>query len=325
MKQFRSAIISLTLLAILVGLTFYLLPKEKKELEKEKQNLQIISVDPATITHLEIVKENRVFEFQKDNKWTIIKPDRFEADHGFIQRTVQDLSQLKTTRVVLDLEREKNTDLEPFGLNNPKYKVRIRGEGFQHEIQIGTRSKIVNQYYAKKTGTPKIYLINKDLAIRFQGSLMTFRNRKVFDFDLQKFESFSIKTTRNSWKANKNQQDDRWDLEYRNKTFSTNQKAMSQLIQSFQNLRVTDFVEDGASKTEINHYGLNRPQIEVSLKFQDQTPQNLVLNQIAENQGNNAITNTYGMIKGKNSIFKIATFFVEEVTKDPAQYMDPNE
>src|SRR6202022_4269264 len=135
----RTTLILLAIaLAGLVYIKFYESKKPGTE-EAQRQSRNVVNIDREKIDGVVIQNgEDKIDIRRRDNKWRLEVPIKDQADNALVGSVLSDLEawQKDATIPAKELEADKNK-LTEFGLNKPKLRVKLIGEGAPPEIVFG--------------------------------------------------------------------------------------------------------------------------------------------------------------------------------------------
>lgn len=176
----RSALIYLALFLGLAGYFYYFeVIGRRARTEQEEAARHLFQVDKAQITALQLDRgEAAPIYLEKNDHWQIVEPINTRADEFAVSSLLSGLESLKMEREV----EAAAQDLQPYGLDQPMLHLSYLVDGSRHQLRIGAKAVVGNQYYANSDPENRVVLIAA-------------ANQQVFDkslFDLRSKEFFSV-------------------------------------------------------------------------------------------------------------------------------------
>src|SRR5690606_10493649 len=144
---------------ILIALVAYLYFVESKrtpgsDIEKRPK---VFSVDESAIDEITIKAESgETTTLRKSGSdWQIVAPTSAEADSSEVSGLTMHLASLEEQRLI----DENPSDVQEFGLDNPRVEVAFKAGGAEHRLLIGSRTPTGGDMYARTAASPKVFLI----------------------------------------------------------------------------------------------------------------------------------------------------------------------
>ena len=238
------------LLLFLGGLLYYLWSGKGEKIEPT----QIFKLDKEKIKELLITYKEETIQVKKDGEWKIIKPKKVPADQEKINNLIEKLANLNALRV---LEGE---EISKYGLDKPPLKVAIKGEGKTHTLWVGNQSPVSYQFYARKEGGEKIYVISGYIVDDFQVKLEDLREKKIVKFEKEEVKRVALVYP--DQKIVMEKEEGEWKITSPLQT-AGDKYEIEGLLTTLKDLRVDKFIQDEVK--DFSPYGLDKPTLRVEL------------------------------------------------------------
>ncbi|MEE8176790.1 MAG: DUF4340 domain-containing protein, partial [Acidobacteriota bacterium] len=124
-----------------------------------------------------------------NNNWELTQPDvrtDYAGTNYFVIRLIGAL--MKT------VEEEVASSLARYGLNRPQASLQITLPDGSHTLLVGSDNNDGEGYYAKNSAWPHVFTVNQDLYGQLTGSVDSYRNRYLFDFQTTNVRRVEIQT-----------------------------------------------------------------------------------------------------------------------------------
>jgi hypothetical protein len=191
----RTALIYLTIFLVLAGYFYYFeVVGRRTRTEQEEAARHLFQVDKAQITALQLNRgEAASISLTKDGHWQIVEPINTRGDEVAVESLLTSLESLKMEREV----EAAAQDLQPFGLDQPTLNISFLAAGSQHELRIGTRAVVGNQYYASSDPKNRVVLIAGEKRQSLDKSLSDLRSKEFFTTDSDEVERIELDRGKN--------------------------------------------------------------------------------------------------------------------------------
>lgn len=94
------------------------------------------------------------------NDWKLTAPNAASADAGRVNTLLNDIATLKATRVITPT----NSDLAPYGLSTPTYKVELlKGTTPLTTLKVGSKNPDGSGVYLQRDGAATVYLVSSSI------------------------------------------------------------------------------------------------------------------------------------------------------------------
>jgi len=255
----RTAFIYLAVFLLLAGYFYYFeVVRREARNKKEDAALHLFQIDKGQITSLQLDKnEPKPIALNRNGHWQIAEPISSRADDFAVENVLTTLQSLKMEREVEGAAQ----DLQPYGLDNPKLHLSFKADGTAHQLRIGAKTVVGNQYYASGDQENRVVLISATQQESLDKSLFDLRSKKFFTFKSDQVDRIEIVRPEGRLavaRLDKQRWHDAAAPEIKIKS-SKVEKLLNRLIL----LRAEQFVADG--KEDIAQFGLDPARIRINL------------------------------------------------------------
>ncbi len=273
----RTAFIYLAVFLLLAGYFYYFeVVRRQAQRDKEDADLHLFQIQKDQITSLHFDKADaKPIALNRNGHWQITEPIHSRAD-GFAVENV--LSTLQSLRMEREVEAAAQ-NLQPYGLHNPKLHLSFEANGTPHQLRLGAKAVVGDQYYASGDQKNRVVLINATQQQSLDKGLFDLRTKKFFTFTSDQVDRIEIIRPESRLavaRLNKQRWQDAAASEIKIKS-SRVEGLLSRLIL----LRAERFVQDG--KDNMARFGLDPARIRISLAAEGKT-ETLLLGSSSEEQ-----------------------------------------
>jgi hypothetical protein len=174
----RTALIYLSLFLVLAGYFYYFeVVSRRAHIEQEEAARHLFQVDKAQITALQLDRGGaEPIYLTKNDHWQIIEPINTRGDEFAVASLLTALESLKMEREV----EAAAQDLQPYGLDQPMLHLSFLADGSRHQLRLGAKAAVGNQYYASSDQENRVVLIAGATQQSFDKSLFDLRSKEFF-------------------------------------------------------------------------------------------------------------------------------------------------
>jgi hypothetical protein len=191
----RTALIYLTVFLVLAGYFYYFeVVGRRAHIEQEETARHLFQVDKAQITALQLDRgEAELIYLTKNGHWQIVEPINTRGDEFVVESLLTALESLKMEREV----EAAAQDLQPFGLDQPMLHLSFLADGSRHQLRIGAKAVVGNQYYASSDPENRVVLIARAQRQSLDKSLSELRSKKFFTANSDEVERIELDRGKN--------------------------------------------------------------------------------------------------------------------------------
>jgi hypothetical protein len=186
---------TLILVVMLAGLGAYIYFVDSKRpaasadgssTEKEK----VFTVDADKVSELRITAQGQTSLLKKsEGGWKLVEPSPIDADPPEAIGVATALGNVDIVRVI----DENATNLEQFGLANPKIVVEYKADGGgSGTLKLGNKNATQGEIYALKNDDKRVFLISSFQETTFNRTPFDLRDKKILKFDRDKADSLVL-------------------------------------------------------------------------------------------------------------------------------------
>lgn len=246
--------------------------KKRKTTEAKDAEKKVFSIGSEELREINITKSSEAITLIKEgDKWRISSPIETEADDPAIAGFVNTLVDLKVKKWV-----GPESDLSPFGLNNPTITISAKGEQKNCRLLLGSKTPTEDGIYAmafvndSPAGKEPVFIID----ISVWGIL----NKGLYDLrrkNLARFEDPQVQKIEIRWHGSSDspvtilREAEGWKLpDY--PEIKVKKSRVDNVIDQIRWLRAQSFV--GTSRVDTQSFNLSKPLVDISLELYNREP-----------------------------------------------------
>ena len=261
MRGGRSFLILLVLAAGLGGYAYFVESKNDTAGDKATKKAKVFAVESEKIDELTVRSQNGdVTKLKKDGAaWKIVSPLSLATDAAEVSAITTALAGLEREKVV----DENPPSLKEFTLDPARISVtfHVAGETATHRIDVGVKTPMGTDLYAKVEGRPAVFLVGAFREDSLNKSTFNLRDKTVLAFDRDSANFVKIDDGKSPIVVAK--QDNQWRLSAPIDT-AADFTAVDGLVGRLYQSRMKAFIaEDGTA--DARKYGLDKPQFVVTV------------------------------------------------------------
>ena len=256
-----------TLILAVVALTgvvyfrFFEMKRPSTE-EARRQAQNVVNFDRNKIDGIVIKNGDQQIEIrQRENKWRLETPIKDQADGALVENLLSDLEtwQKEGTIPAKAIEADKSK-LTEYGLNNPKLKLRLLGQGRPPEIWFGKDAALEGRMYVRLQNSKETFLAKQSIRKDIDKKPEEFRDRKLTDLTATQVRRITLKTPAGEMELEKKV--DHWDIIKPLRARADDGKV-GDLISQITSAHIQQFVAD--DRGDLHPYGLAEPRGSITL------------------------------------------------------------
>lgn len=266
MSRSKKLCVLLGLLAAVCGATLILLQVEEQQ-EKIKNSEDVILELPwESVTALSWEQDGKTLSFHKDETWLYDGDDAFPVSEERIQELLEQFEAFGVSFVIEDVE-----DYGQYGLDNPVCTIDLEAGEESWQIQLGDYSKMDSKRYVS-IGDGNVYLVNNDPLDLFDTTLNSMIDNdeipvwdRVTELRFEGEETYSAVYQEDS--AGACSSEDVYFVQQGGKNVPLDSSRVDNYLWSLRSLNLTDYVSYNAAEAELAQYGLDDPDLTVTLDY----------------------------------------------------------
>ena len=256
-----------TLILAVVALTgvvyfrFFEMKRPSTE-EARRQAQNVVNFDRNKNDGIVIKNGDQQIEIrQRENKWRLETPIKDQADGALVENLLSDLEtwQKEGTIPAKAIEADKSK-LTEYGLNNPKLKLRLLGQGRPPEIWFGKDAALEGRMYVRLQNSKETFLAKQSIRKDIDKKPEEFRDRKLTDLTAAQVRRITLKTPAGEMELEKKV--DHWDIIKPLRARADDGKV-GDLISQITSAHIQQFVAD--DRGDLHPYGLAEPRGSITL------------------------------------------------------------
>jgi hypothetical protein len=253
-------------LAVFAYLRFFEMKQPSTE-EARRQAQNMVNFDRNKIDGIVIQNGDEKIEIRRrENKWRLETPIKDQADGALVENLLSDLEnwQKEGTIPVKDIEADKSK-LNEYGLNKPKLKLKLIGQGRPPEILFGKDAALEGRMYVRFENSKETFLARQSVKKDIDKKAEEFRDRKLTDLIAAQVRRITLKTPAGEMELEK--KGDHWDILKPLRARADDEKV-GDLIAQITTARIQQFVADDHG--DLRPYGLAEPRGSITLFGQEE-------------------------------------------------------
>src|SRR6266446_1365344 len=258
-------VLAAIVLAVFAYFRFFELNQPNTE-EAKRQAQNVVNFERAKIDGVVIQNGDDKIEMRRrDNKWRLEAPIKDQADGSLIENLLSDLEnwQKDATISAKEIEVDKNK-LNEYGLNKPKLKLKLIGQGRPPEILFGKDAALEGRMYVRFDNSKETFLAGQSVKKDIDKKPEEFRDRKLTDLITAQATRVVLKTPAGEMELEK--KGDHWDIVKPLRARGDDQK-IADLIAQVTTAQIQQFVADDHG--DLHPFGLAEPRGAITLFTKD--------------------------------------------------------
>src|SRR5213596_3010596 len=257
----NTLILALIALAGFAYFRFFEMKRPSTE-EAKRQAQNVVNFDRNKIDGIVIQNSDQKIEIRRrQNKWRLETPIKDQADGALVENLLSDLEnwQKEGSIPAKAIEADKSK-LNEYGLNNPKLKLKLLGQGRPPEIWFGKDAALEGRMYVRLQNSKETFLAKQSVRKDVDKKPEEFRDRKLTDLTTAQVRRITLKTPAGEMELEK--KGDHWDILKPLRARADDEKV-GDLIAQITTARIQQFVADDHG--DLRPYGLAEPRGSITL------------------------------------------------------------
>jgi len=199
MKRKKKMLLLLACLVLLVGLTLAvtrLNPGDAGTAQPEADLETVFSLDPASVTALSWSYSEDLAFHREGESWVYTADPRFPLDQSFIQKILEKLADVTSSRTIEGVE-----NMDEYGLQVPVCEISVTANGTEYQLGIGLESGLGGMRYFSN-GDGKVYMVNAAVLSVFKYGLYDLLTLEEIPY-MGKFTGLSVEAGEKSYTIEK--------------------------------------------------------------------------------------------------------------------------
>ena len=263
--------ITLTLLAILLGLLTYIFYIDPKNFDEDQEDIRnnIIGDLAIDIDYLSIrnsATDQKITLAKTDQRWLLQEPFEWPANEFAVERILTNLRFLnRITSFETELLSKTGASLADYGLEPPLLQLTFGKGDERHQLGIGKPTEIGNNLYILSLDQERINVVERALLDSLSVDLKELRSNRIFTTAIFKAQSWYIELREGArnLRARFTRTGDNWNFETPIRA-RANAAAVNTLLNQSLNLEALNIV--APNTTDLTPYGLQNPQYRIAVE-----------------------------------------------------------
>jgi hypothetical protein len=326
MKAFRSSLVALTVLLVLLGAWWLVQPTDAPNAAGPARDaaVALFPFEKANLLKVEVVRPDGtiVLEERADGWWLANENQR--ASRTMVNRVKHQLHDLTARATVVDATE----DGALYGLGDSAIHVMLTmRDGSTVKFDAGDPNPTGVSFYIRKQGDPAIYTVKKSAVDYYSLSLTEFRERRFAGFDSKDVDAIDA-TVDGRRLAFQRGGAEAWDM-IAPESFAADDGEVRALLGRVTALKAAEFVTD--APTDPKAHGLDAPRARIAVRFSGRDPLTLLVGaRTGQMDGEFALA--YMQLEGEPSVYTARDALLDDFRRPVVELrrkafvgLDPNE
>jgi len=265
MKARTTLILLVVVVAIGAYIKFYESKRPNTE-EAARQEKNVVNLSREKLDGIVIQNGDEKIELKRSgNKWRLEAPIKDQADSAAIDNLINDIENWRKTATIPAKEIEANkSQLNEYGLNKPKLRLKLIGADMPGEILFGKDAALEGQLYVRLGNSNNVFIAAQTLKNDVSKKAEDFRDRKLTELTTAQIARAVLKTPAGEIELIK--KNEYWQIVKPLQARGDNQK-IGDLLAQVTNARIQQFIAD--DRGDLHAYGLAEPRGSLTIFKQD--------------------------------------------------------
>ncbi|GFI43735.1 hypothetical protein IMSAGC018_01410 [Lachnospiraceae bacterium] len=251
--------------ALTLGVSKY---EERKEKIKNSDKI-ILELNSEDVTELSWEYDSETFAFHKDENWLYDEDEHFPVNEEKINQLLGNFQSFGVSFMIEDAE-----DLSQYGLSDPLCMIHIGLEEETYEISLGNYSEMDEERYVS-IGDGNVYLVKDDPLSSFDIELSDMiQHDEIPEFDtvteIQFAGSENYKVVYKEENKVTYSKEDVYFVKEDSGELPLDTGNIENYVEIIHELNLTNYVTYDVTDEELKTYGLDDPELTVTLKYKAQ-------------------------------------------------------
>lgn len=289
-------------LVLIIGIAAVVLldkQDEKKE-EAEKLEGKLLNIETENVSEL-VLQPGGIHCIKDSTEWKIVAPVETDGDKTSIEAITNMFGYANIERSISDDPSEYNV----FGLDPERGSMVIVHTDGVDTLYVGDKSPTGGFVFARKSGSPTVFLTTTTLQSNIEKNLFDLRDKKVVGFDKPNVRSFELKNKYGAFTFDKTGGD--WSITSPGE-YDADGTEIDKVLNRLNSERAKVFVDEDPS--DLTQYGLTKPGVQVDLMLGENRAKKTLL--IGKLDGDKY----YAKDESRRPVFQVDSAFVSVLNPD---------
>ena len=268
MNRSKRLYLLLGILAVVCAVTFIVCRYEEKKEQIKNSDEVLLKIEAENVTSLSWENETESLSFHKEESWIYDKDEAFPVSEDKVNELLELFREFGVSFVIEEVE-----DYGQYGLDDPICTINIETEDKKYEIKLGDYSKMDSERYVS-IGDGNVYLVKNDPLESYDAGL----SDMIAHDDMPEFAEAEIHSIQFAGSSNYQIdyeeeskdtycEEDVYFTERDGKNCPLDSERVDDYLSMISNLDPTEYVTYDASEEEIESYGLDDPELTVTVQY----------------------------------------------------------
>lgn len=268
MKRSKRLYILLGILAVVCAGTYGVLRYEERKEQISNSEEVVLEIASDDVTGLSWEYNSETLSFHKDETWSYDEDEAFPVSEDKINELLDMFQEFSVSFIIEEVE-----DYGQYGLDDPVCTITVETADETYEIQLGDYSTMDSERYVS-IGDGNVYLVQEDPLDSFDAVLSdmiendetpSFGSAEVTQIQFAGSEEYEITYEENS--TNTYCAEDVYFAERDGETRPLDTSNVDSYLSTISGLTLTDYVTYNATEEELASYGLDDPDLTVTVQY----------------------------------------------------------
>ncbi len=283
MKRSKRLYILLGVLVVVCAGTYGVLQYEERKEEISNSDEVVLEISADDVTGLSWEYDSQTLSFHKNEIWTYDDDEAFPVSEEKIDELLDVFGEFGVSFVIEDVE-----DYAQYGLDDPVCTIDIETADETYEIQLGDYSTMDSERYVS-IGDGNVYLVQEDPLDTYDAVLSdmiqndetpSFGSAEIAQIQFSGSEDYQISYVEDS--TDSYCADDVYFTEQDGETRPLDTSNVDSYLSVISNLDLTDYVTYNATEEELASYGLDDPDLTVTVQYTPEDDEDTEENEAVE-------------------------------------------
>jgi len=274
--------------------------QDDKKAKVEKAQGRLIAVEKQDISEL-VIEPAGIHCIKDSNDWKITQPVATDGDKSSIDAIANMFSWMKIERTI----SSDPSEYDVYGLNPERGKIIVAHNDQADTVYLGDKSPTGSFVFARKSGSPDVFLTSTTLKSNIEKTLFDLREKKALSFEKVNVRSFTLKCRNGEFSVVKSGGD--WKVTNKGE-FDADKAEIDKILNRLNSEKAKEFVDENPSN--LSRYGLSRPIARIDLMLgQNSARKSLLI-------GRESGASYYAKDDSKKPVFLVDSSFVSLLNPD---------
>ena len=268
MKRAKRLYILLGVLVAACAGAYGVLKYEERKEQISNSEEVVLQIPAEDVTGLSWEYEGEQLAFHKNDGWTYDEDEAFPVSEDAIDSLLEVFREFSVSFIIEDVE-----DYGQYGLEEPVCTIQVETEEETYDIQLGDYSTMDSQRYVS-IGDGNVYLVQEDPLDSFDAVLSdmiendetpSFGSAQVQQVQFAGAQEYQLEYQEDS--TDTYCADDVYFTERDKENRPLDTDLVDSYLNSISNLSLTDYVTYNATGEELASYGLDDPELTVTVQY----------------------------------------------------------